>query len=56
MTREVAKCTLDAVGAEEARWHKEAPNGQGVIISYIHISPVLYKLHWQSWASLLFYK
>jgi hypothetical protein len=22
MTREVAKCTLDAIGVEEVRWHK----------------------------------
>jgi len=35
MTREVAKGTLDATGAEEVRWHKEAPNGQKIIIPSI---------------------
>jgi hypothetical protein len=36
MNREVAKGTLDIIGAEEeVRWHKEAPNGQRIIFSSI---------------------
>lgn len=35
MTRQVAKCTLDAIGAEEVRLEKGGYNGQRIVNYYI---------------------
>jgi hypothetical protein len=41
VTREVEKCTLDAIGEEEVRWHKEAPRGKRIIISFFKRNKII---------------